>query len=92
MAIKRRLGPPQTVTSLPMGLALYAASLSAAPSPSWRAAFLRPPATLVSAQYTPELGRVNLDGATVHFRFSPRQRRFWLRRIDHWIAYANSVV
>jgi hypothetical protein len=80
------------VTPLPQGLALHAAPLSAMPSPCWRAAFLRPPTALVSERYTPELGRVNLDGFTVLFRSSPRQRQFWLRRIDRWIAYANSVV
>jgi len=28
----------------------------------------------------------------VHFRTAPRHLGDWLRRIDRWIAYANSVV
>jgi hypothetical protein len=75
-----------------MGLSLYVVTLHTAPSPVWRAAFLRPPAKLTSARYTPELGRLGLHGATVLFRSSPTRVRFWMRRIDRWVAYANSVV
>ena len=67
-------------------------TLSAVPSPVWRAAFLRPPTRLISPRYRPELGRLGLHRATVHFRTAPDRARFWLRRIDRWIAYANSVV
>jgi hypothetical protein len=42
--------------------------------------------------FTPEVGRLGLPGARVIFRTSPPRLRYWLRRIDHWIAYANSVV
>ena len=35
---------------------------------------------------------MGLSRATVHFRTAPHRVRFWLRRIDRWIAYANSVV
>jgi hypothetical protein len=65
--------------------------LSAVPSPEWRAAFLRPPPRLTKAKATPELGRVNLDGARV-LRATPPQLHYWLRWIYRWIAYANSVV
>ena len=47
---------------------------------------------LVTVRFTPELGRVNLDGARIIFRTSPSQLHQWLRLIDRWIAYANSVV
>ena len=71
---------------------LYWVELSAAPSPPWRAAFLWPPPMLRTAMYTPEVGCLALPGARVIFRTSPPRLRHWLRRIDHWIAYANSVV
>ena len=52
--------------------------------------------TLVPAEcaprFTPDIGRLGLDGARVSFRTSPSQLHQWLRRIDRWIAYANSVV
>jgi hypothetical protein len=80
------------VTPLPTGLTLYTITLNGVPSRAWRAAFLKPPAHLVTRRYVPELARVGLDGATVLFRTGPPQARFWLKRIDRWIAYANSVV
>jgi hypothetical protein len=46
----------------------------------------------MSADRTPEVGRVALHGTTVHFRTAPRNLGAWLRRIDRWIAYANSIV
>jgi hypothetical protein len=92
MAIRRLPGPPAILTPLPTGLTLYTVALSAVPSRAWRAAFLRPPARLVTPRYVPELARVGLDGPTVLFRTGPQQARFWLKRIDRWIAYANSVV
>jgi hypothetical protein len=58
----------------------------------WRAAFLRPPPALITSDRTPEVGRVALHGTTVHFRTAPQNLGAWLRRIDHWIADANSVV
>ena len=60
--------------------------------PQWRAAFLRPPPALISAERTPEVGRVAIPGTPLHFRTAPRYLGGWLRRIDKWIAYANSVV
>ena len=92
MAIRRRASRPKTIVSLPTGPTLYSVTLTAAPSRAWRAAFIRPPARLARGQFTPELGRVGLDGATVLFRTTPRQLDAWLRRIDRWIAYANSVL
>jgi hypothetical protein len=71
---------------------LYEFDLTAVPSPAWRAAFLRPPPALITADRTPEVGRVAIHGRTVHFRAAPQHQRDWLRRIDQWIAYANSVV
>ena len=72
--------------------ALHECELSAVPSPVWWAAFLHPPPRLTSGQYTPDIGRVGLDRATVHFRTTPARARFWLKRIDRWVHYANSVV
>jgi hypothetical protein len=40
----------------------------------------------------PELGRLELYRATVHVRAAPHRLGFWLRWIDHWIPYANSIV
>jgi hypothetical protein len=91
-AIHRVPGGPETVAAMPTGLVLYAVALSAAPSRAWRAAFLRPPPRLLTTTGTPELGRISLQEATVLFRTTPRRLTFWLRRIDRWIAYANSVV
>ncbi len=54
--------------------------------------FLRPPARLTTARYTPELGRLEMHGATVLFRTTSPRARFWLRRIDRWVQYANSVI
>jgi hypothetical protein len=71
---------------------LYEVDLTAPPSREWRAAFLRPPPALISAKRTTEVGRVALHRATLHFRTAPRHLGGWLRRIDKWIAYANSVV
>jgi hypothetical protein len=71
---------------------LYEFDLSTAPSPAWRAVFLRPPPALTTADHTPDIGRVAIHGRTVHFRAPPQHRGDWLRRIDQWIAYANSVV
>jgi hypothetical protein len=92
MPIQRLPGPPPTVTPTARNQVLYSVELTVVPSPPWRAAFLRPPARLTSAQYTPEFGRVGLTRATVHFRTAPHRMRFWLRRIDRWVEYANSVV
>jgi hypothetical protein len=62
------------------------------PSPQWRAAFLRPPPALITADRTPEVGRVAIHETILHFRTPPRHLAAWLRRIDRWIAYANSIV
>jgi hypothetical protein len=53
---------------------------------------MRPPPRLTKETATPDLGRVSLDGARVLFRTTPPQLHFWLRWIDRWIAYANSIV
>ena len=92
MAIHRIRRPPHPIALTTKAQALYDVALSAVPSRTWRAAFLRPPPALTPARYTPELGRLGLDGARVSFRTSPPHLHRWLRRIDRWIAYANSVV
>jgi hypothetical protein len=46
----------------------------------------------MTADRTPDIGRVAVHGTTVYFRAAPRHLEAWLRRIDRWIAYANSVV
>ena len=92
MAIRRVQRPPHPIALATPSQALYEVALSAIPSRVWRAAFLRPPSALMSTRFTPELGRLGLDGARVTFRTSPPHLHQWLRRIDRWIAYANSVV
>jgi hypothetical protein len=71
---------------------LYEIELWAAPSPQWRAAFLRPRPALGTPNRTPDAGRVVVRGTTVQFRAAPRDLGGWLSRIDRWIDYANSVV
>jgi hypothetical protein len=71
---------------------LYEFDLTAVPSPAWRAVFLRPPLALTTADHTPDIGRFAIHGRTVHFRAAFRHVGSWLRRIDRWIAYANSIV
>ena len=92
MAIRRIRRPPHPIALTAKAQALYEVALSALPSRAWRAAFLRPPPALTPARYTPELGRLGLEGARVSFRTSPPHLHRWLRRIDRWIEYANSVV
>jgi hypothetical protein len=93
MPLERQPGPPRIVVERIEGRdTLYEFDLTAAPSPAWRAAFLRPPPSLTTAYHTPDSGRVAVHGATLHFRAAPRERGDWLRRIDRWIAYANSIV
>jgi hypothetical protein len=92
MPIERLRTPPDSVPLATKSQTLYEVELSAAPSRVWRASFLRPPARLRTTKFTPELGRLGLDGARVTFRTSPPHLHQWLRRIDRWIAYANSVV
>ena len=92
VALRRRPGPPRLVTMITKREAFYEVELTAAPSPVWRGAFLRPPPRVTTTQYTPTIGRVGLTGATVHFRADSLRLPSWLRRIDRWIAYANSVV
>jgi hypothetical protein len=92
MPIQRLPDPPRAVPLLTGHQALYEVDLSAEPSPAWRAAFLRPPARLITATGTPDLGRVGLVGGSVHFRTTPARLHSWLRWIDRWIIYANSVV
>jgi hypothetical protein len=90
--IRRLRHPPHPITLTSAALTLYEVELSAAPSLAWRAAFLRPPPALTAARFTPELGRVGLDGTRVAFRTTPPHLHQWLRRIDRWVEYANSVV
>jgi hypothetical protein len=92
MAIQRIRRPPHSVTLADGVLTLYEVELSATPSRAWRAAFLRPPPKLLTSKSTPELGRLGLDGPRITFRTIPARLHAWLRRIDRWIAYANSVV
>jgi hypothetical protein len=92
MAIRRIQRPPHPMALAKPSQALYEVALSAVPSRVWRAAFLRPPPRLTTTRFTPQLGRLGLDGARVTFRTSPPHLHQWLRRIDRWIACANSVV
>ena len=93
VAIRRRPASPYVIVPMIEGKdALYEVDLTAAPSPEWRAAFRRPPARLTSARYTADVGRVTIREAAIHFRSAPERLHLWLRRIDRWIAYANSVV
>ena len=93
MPHQRRPGLPRVVVDGIEGQdTLYEVDLTAAPPREWRAAFLRPPPALITADRTAEVGRVAIHGTTVHFRTVPRHLEAWLRRIDRWIAYANSVV
>jgi hypothetical protein len=90
---QRRPGPPRAVVDGIEGRdTLYEVGLWSAPSPQWRAAFLRPPPSLITADRTPEVGRVAIHGTTEHFRTAPRHLGAWLRRIYWWIGYANSIV
>jgi len=92
MPIQRLRRPPRPVTLTEGALTLYEVELSAVPSPAWRAALLRPSPALITARYTPELVRLGLAGPSVTFRTIPAKLHVCLRRIDQWIAYANSVV
>jgi hypothetical protein len=92
MAIRRLRRPPHPVTLTQGAQTLYEIELSSVPAPAWRTAFLRPPPALTTARYTPELGRLGLQGARVTFRTSPPHLHRWLPRIDRWIEYANSAV
>jgi hypothetical protein len=62
MAIHRLRRVPHAVTLTQGAQTLYEITLSAVPSPEWRAACLRPPARLTTAQNTPQLGRLGLTG------------------------------
>jgi hypothetical protein len=92
MPIKRLRRPPQSVTLTEGALTLYEVELNAVPSSAWRAAFLRPPVRLTTAQRSPKFCRLGLDGSRVTFRTTPARLHAWLRWIDRWIAYANLVV
>jgi hypothetical protein len=93
MPHERRPGSPRIVVERIEGRdALFEVELWVAPSPQWRAAFLRPPPALITTDRTPKLAASQSTGATLHFRTAPRHVGAWLRRIDRWIAYANSVV
>ena len=92
MAIHRVQRPPHPIALATPSLTLYEVALSVVPSRVWRAAFLRPPSALTSTRFTPKLGRLGLDCARVTFRTSPSHLHQWLRRIDPWIANANTVL
>ena len=93
MAIHRLPGPPRVILSDIEGTeSLVEVLLTAIPSPEWRSAFVRPPGRLTSSQYALDVGRVTVQKAGLHFRTAPGEVDAWLRRIDRWIAYANSVV
>ena len=92
MAIQRLRRPPHAIPLTKGSVTLYEIELRVAPSRAWRAAFLRPPPGLVTVRFTPELGRLGLNGSRIIFRTTPSQLHQWLRRIDRWIAYANSVI
>jgi hypothetical protein len=84
MAIRRLRQPPHAVPLMTPTQTLYEVRFSAA--------FLRPRSGLTTVRFTPELGRLGFDGARVTFRTIPLHLHRWLRRIDTWIEYANSVV
>jgi hypothetical protein len=46
----------------------------------------------MTSEYTPDHGQLNVHGDRVTFRVAPVQLDGWLRSIDQWIAYANSIV
>ena len=71
---------------------VFEVQLSATPTFRWRIAFRRPPPQLVDSGFTLSLDCVEVHGAAVQFRTSRDELHAWLRRIDTWIAYANSVV
>jgi hypothetical protein len=93
VAIHRLPGPPRVILSgLEGNESLFEVLLTAIPSPEWRAAFVRPPGRLTGVRYAPDVGRVTVQKAGIHFRTAPAEVDGWLRRLDRWIAYANSVV
>jgi len=92
MPIERLQTLPRPVPLLRGQQMRYEVELNAEPSRAWRAAFLGPPLALRTSEYTPEFGRVELTGASVRFRTSPGHLNDWLRWIDRWIAYANSLI
>ena len=92
MPIKRLAGPTLAVPLIDTEQVVYELELSAAPSPAWRTAFLRPPPALVTARFTPDTGRVGLHGDRIVFRTDLDSLALWLRRLDQWIAHANAVV
>jgi hypothetical protein len=92
MAIRRVRRPPRAIPLTTGSQTLYEVRLNAAPSLVWRAAFFRPRDALKTTRFTPELGRLGVDGLRLTFRTTPPQLHQWLRRIDQWIEYANSVV
>jgi len=92
MAIQRLRRPPRPVTFTRGALTIYEVDLNTAPSPAWRIAFLNPPLAFTTAQHTPALGHLEIHGPRLTFRTIPVRLHGWLRRIDRWIEYANSVV
>ena len=92
MPLERQPGPPRVVVDDINGRdTLYEIDLTAPPSAAWRVAFFQPPSHLTGFRSTPYVRRLYLHGVTVYFRTAPRYLGRWLRRIDRWIAYANSV-
>jgi hypothetical protein len=67
---------------------LYEFDLTGAPSLAWRAVFFGHRPLSRPLTIPPTLAALR----TVHFRAAPQPRGDWLRRIDQWIAYVNSVV
>ncbi len=92
VVIQRVRRPPHPVTFTEGALTLYEIELSAAPSKAWRATFLRPPPALTTTKYTPGRAWLGIEGRRVTFRTIPARVHAWLRWIDRWVAYANSVV
>jgi hypothetical protein len=90
MALHRLPGRPAVITPLQgRRQAVYQVGLSAVPSPGWRAVFVRTPARLGPSPFTPD--GIDLQGSAAIFRDAPSKVQDWLRRIDRWIAYADSV-
>ena len=90
--IQRLRQPPRSTTLTKGNLTLYEVELNSAPPRVWRAAFLRPALSLTSPKATPKLARLEVHGTCVVFCTIPLKLHYWLRWVDRWIAYANSVV
>jgi len=91
MTLERQGAPRVVVDGISGRDTVYEVDLTATPSSAWRVAFYHP-AHWEGPYARPQVRRFYIHGATVFFRTAPRHLGRWLRRIDQWIRYANSVV